>query len=199
MERSDDMNMFARIEKERKEAEARCWEKDEKRKELAKDMSFQEYVKSVLEDEDIQEMSRLNEMFKGKFVDISKAQKYEKIKQLAKWLDANCSFVHGYFLNEIGNSGVRIDLSKMALFQEKDLRIFVNICLLADFITISGIEDHKISIFFGIFDAYSSFAEEDEELELEFERWMMEENDEELELEFEQWMLEEDDEHIDLK
>jgi len=163
--------MEARIEKARKEAEARFWAKDEKRKELAQDISLQEYVKSVLEDEDIQEMSRLNEMFEGKFIDISKAQKYEKMKQSAQWLDANCSYIDGYLLDEIRpderNSGVRVDLSKIALFQEKDLRIFVNMCLLADFIVVSGFKENTVIISFDILDVYSDSPIKDCDEELE--------------------------------
>jgi len=171
------MKMEERIEEARKEAEAHIRAKDEKRKELAKDMSLQEYVKSVLEDEDLQEMSRLSEMFEGKFIDISKAQKYEKVNQLAQWLYANCSFVHDYCLNEIRsderNAGVRIDLSKIALFQEKDLQIFAHMCLLADDIVISGLRKDTMSISFGIENVNSDSTMENDELE----RMMLEDED----------------------
>ena len=102
----------------------------------------------------ILERAEQNEFFRGRFIDLSKAQKYDKMKKLAKWLDCHCPDVVGIVIGGISSTRhhalVSIDVRRLSCIQGRPLQAFCVLHSLSDAVFLSGINGDIIRFSFSV-------------------------------------------------
>ncbi len=142
------MSMGDRIRKAAMAAEARYQEHQARQSEPEadeKEIPFDEEIGRILFD---------NDFFHGNTVDITKAERIEKLKIAAQWLDKNCWEIASTEIHESPDSSasisVVIEIRRLSSMKGKDKQVFAAMQILSDEIFMSGIKDEVICFTFSI-------------------------------------------------
>ena len=102
----------------------------------------------------ILERAEQNKFFKGRCVDISRVQKYDKIKKLAQWLDCHCPDILGIVIGGITSrqphAVVSIDVRRLSALRGRPLQAFCMLFSLSDNVFLSGINGDMIRFSFSV-------------------------------------------------
>jgi hypothetical protein len=107
----------------------------------------------VFTPEDFEFMLNENEMFRGKNVDLTQVQKYNKLSDAARWLDAKHTDVIKIDCPPLptGRAGyIGVDINDVSFFGEDVKRILAGMVLLCDNLTVSGLKEGVVHLSFGI-------------------------------------------------
>ena len=131
---------------------------DELARKIEKSKGYNVDVRDIFTDADFDVICQNNEFFNGKIVDISKVQRYEKLKKAAQWLEAKSIEVVGIEIEPIEkdhpNAIIAIDIRRVSSFRDKELKAFSAMYILADTVFVSGVKDSVVRFTFGIEDIW---------------------------------------------
>ena len=145
---SNDLLMAEKIEKAKLKAEAEYRAKQEKASQsdiVIDDVLTAEQLDKILSD---------NEFFNGKVLDLSAAQRYEKVKQAVLWMDAHSIEVNSVQIENVSsarpNAIITMSLRRLSSFKGQELKVFSLLCAMCDTMFMSSVKDDVIRITFGI-------------------------------------------------
>jgi len=142
------MNMKETIEKSKAEFDAELARKEA----LAKESNVD--VRELFTDEELEVIFSRNDNFRGKTMDFSAVQRYEKVKEAALWMDVNNLDVIGVGLDSISkdkpNAIVTMDIRRLVSLRGKALQVFITMCTLSDTVFVAGTKDTSIRYTFGV-------------------------------------------------
>lgn len=142
------------IENAKKKYDAELAEKIEKANKCGVEIG------DLITDGEFDEICRKNEFFEGKVADMTKVQRYEKARELVRWLDAKSRSVKGIMINPIVKSQPNVimfvEISRLLWLNSKDMRAFIALFVLADDVAICGgvSDDKNVRFTFGIYGDY---------------------------------------------
>lgn len=92
--------------------------------------------------------------FKGKVADMDKLARFEDMKKLTVWLDANCYQVAKVMVEDPSpthpNVIISVDFHRLGSIRGKDLEVFGALCKLADDMFIGGHMEKTVRFTFGL-------------------------------------------------
>lgn len=152
-----EMTFGERVEQAKKKAEQAYNEKLERSKASEVD------VRDFLTPEELDRILSSGEFFNGQVVDLTKMQRYEKLKKAAYWMNDHCMEVVSADAEKPSSSHphviVVLEFRRLSTLRERDLKIFAAMTALADTMFLSGIKDDVIRISFGLMNVWKENEE----------------------------------------
>ena len=111
-------------------------------------------VRDFFDDEELDRILSDNEFFNGRVADLSKMQRYEKLKLAAQWMNDHSMEVVCVDIDKPSQSRpnvvVSMELRRLSSLRGRELKIFSAMNALADTVFLSGLKDEAIRFSFGI-------------------------------------------------
>lgn len=146
------MTFAERVERAKIKAEENYQKKLEQSK--ASDVD----VRDFFDDEELDRILSDNEFFNGRVVDLSKMQRYEKLKLAAQWMNDHSMEAVSVDVERPSSSRpnvvVTMELRRLASLRGRELRIFTAMAAMADTVFLSGLKDSTIRFSFGVESVY---------------------------------------------
>lgn len=146
------MTFAERVERAKIKAEEKYQKKLEQSK--ASDVD----VRDFFDDEELDRILSDNEFFNGRVVDLSKMQRYEKLKLAAQWMNDHSMEAVSVDIEKPSsarpNVVVTMELRRLASLRGRELRIFTAMAAMADTVFLSGLKDSTIRFSFGVESVY---------------------------------------------
>lgn len=146
------MTFAERVERAKIKAEENYQKKLEQSK--ASDVD----VRDFFDDEELDRILSDNEFFNGRVVDLSKMQRYEKLKLAAQWMNDHSMETVSVDVERPSSSRpnvvVTMELRRLASLRGRELRIFTAMAAMADTVFLSGLKDSTIRFSFGVESVY---------------------------------------------
>ena len=139
------MDMRKRIEEAKKAAEAE-YEARQKAKESV-DIDVDDIFDGIdLDDEE--------ELLHGKVADFDKVQRYQKLCQAARWLEANAADIKGIRIGVVNraepNAHVTLVFRRLSYLKDDVQRVFAYMNVLAESFFVTCLDDGVVRLSFGI-------------------------------------------------
>lgn len=148
-----EMTFGDRVEQAKKKTEQEYNEKQERSKSSKID------VRDIITSEELDRILSSGEFFNGQIVDLTKAQRYEKLKTAAYWMHAHSMEVVSVSAEKPTSSSpnvvVTLELRRLSSLRGRELKIFTVMTALADTMFLSSIKDDVIRISFGMEDVWN--------------------------------------------
>ena len=148
-----EMTFGDRVEQAKKKAEQEYNEKQKRSKSSKID------VRDIITSEELDRILSSGEFFNGQIVDLTKAQRYEKLKTAAYWMHAHSMEVVSVSAEKPTSSSpnvvVTLELRRLSSLRGRELKIFTVMTALADTMFLSSIKDDVIRISFGMEDVWN--------------------------------------------
>ena len=111
-------------------------------------------ARDFFDDEELDRILSDNEFFNGRVADLSKMQRYEKLKLAARWMNDHSMEVVCVDIDKPSQSRpnvvVSMELRRLSSLRGRELKIFSAMNALADTVFLSGLKDEAIRFSFGI-------------------------------------------------
>jgi hypothetical protein len=108
--------------------------------------------------EELNQILSDNDFFNGHVADLDKAQRHKKISQAAAWLNDYCMDVVSVETESTSkfqpNAIITVDIHRLSYLRDRDLKVFTDMCALADAVFFSALKDEVIRITFSVKDIW---------------------------------------------